>query len=66
MKGLYKNTPEGMRQCSNPECQKWFPATDEYFHRTTIRMKGGQKWKGLRPDCKECRNKKLREARKKK
>lgn len=60
MKGIAKNE-EGMRQCCKPECGKIYPATTEFFHRANIKMKNGKIWKGLRPDCKECRNKYRRE-----
>jgi hypothetical protein len=61
MKGIPK-TINGMRTCSVPECGKTYPATTEYFHRAHVKSKNGNIiWKGLRPECKFCRNKKRRE-----
>ena len=45
-------------------CGMLKPNTKEFFHVHTVQMKvGGLKtnWRGLRPDCKVCRNKKKRE-----
>lgn len=37
------------KQCSNPDCLQWFPATPEFFH------KNGKQGL-LHPYCKQCRN----------
>jgi predicted amidophosphoribosyltransferase len=52
----YKTTPEGMRTCSVKTCGKTYPATTDYFHVSSIRLKNGNIWHGLRPECKFCRN----------
>ncbi len=39
------------KQCSNPDCHKWYPATTEFFHRATDRKSG------LEAQCKECKSK---------
>jgi hypothetical protein len=40
------NTPR--KQCHNPDCQQWLPATSEYFHRNRKAKDG------LQSKCKKC------------
>lgn len=57
---------EGMKRCSNKECQNNFkggdlgvlPATKEFFHSNSGRRKSGAKKStdGLYPRCKKCKN----------
>lgn len=44
---------DGMRLCS--ACGEWKKKRE--FGNQTVKMKNGQKWTGLRPDCRECHNK---------
>ena len=52
MNGVYKTTPDKMRECS--KCGKAYSESD--FHHQKIKMKNGRTWKGYRPECKHCRN----------
>ena len=45
-----------LRLCS--VCKEWKDKDD--FGAQTVKMKNGQKWTGLRPDCKDCHNKSIR------
>jgi hypothetical protein len=54
MRGVFKNL-DGLRKCSG-KCERLLPATVEYFHKANVKMKNGQIWSGLRPECKDCKN----------
>ena len=58
MKYDTKNNGE-LRMCSKCLLIKY----KSEFGMQTVRMKNGQIWKGLRPDCKECHNKSIRDSR---
>jgi len=47
------------------KCGKLLPANKDYFHTHTVVRAGLDHWHGLRPECKECRNKLRREKYKK-
>lgn len=50
---------DGLRLCSG--CGEWKEPAK--FGAQTVKMKNGQKWKGLRPDCRECHNLVIRQGR---
>ena len=58
MKYDLKNN-DNLRLCS--VCLFWKDKSE--FGSQTIKMKNGQKWTGLRPDCKKCYNKDTRATR---
>lgn len=49
----------GLRLCSG--CLIW--KLPKEFGAQTVKMKNGQKWKGLRPDCRDCHNDVIRQGR---
>ncbi len=50
---------DGKRLCS--ACGEWKEKPE--FGLQKVRMKNGTIWTGLRPECKECRNKSIRAGR---
>lgn len=57
MSGMIPQDNTTRKQCSDPDCLKWLPATPEFFHKDKT-MKDG-----LCPQCKECKCRKRREHR---
>ena len=49
----------GLRLCSG--CGEW-KELKEYGNQS-VKMRNGQIWKGLRPDCKDCHNDVIRQGR---
>lgn len=54
---MYKTDKDNMRKCSVCGEIKHI----DYFHKTTLKMSNGRKWKGYHPSCKKCRNRKRME-----
>lgn len=49
----------GLRLCSG--CLLWKHPKE--YGSQTVKMPNGRVWKGLRPDCRECHNKVIRQGR---